>query len=58
MEWFVFQIHDTPIIVQWIMQQRTEVSRVIGSDSQGVTSAVICWYILSGSSVSLVEYSP
>jgi len=47
MELFVFQIHDTPIIVLWIVKQRTEVSCVICSDSQGVTSTVICRYILS-----------
>lgn len=58
MELFVFQIHDTPIIVLWIVKQRTEVSCVICSDSQGVTSTVIYRYILSEISESLVENSP
>jgi len=29
MELFVFQIHDTPIIVLWIVKQRTEVSSIL-----------------------------
>jgi hypothetical protein len=54
----VFQIYDTPIIVLRIVKQRTEVLCVICSDSQGVTSSVICRYILSEISESLVENSP